>query len=724
MAQRDPNTLDLSQQTIRIAEDVMFWPVRERGELVYRMEIPKLHRFFRVGYEEYVLISLLNGKTTIPQACGLAAAKLGNRAPTAAQAGAIGRWLLSNELAYLESDGPPVRRVSSSDTPNQNRQSGWFTRLNPFWIKIPFPRSERWIRPSAKIMRPLFAMPVVMMGMLVLAIATLVLAARWDEFSLSSASFFHPNNWIWLVSSWIGLKIVHEFAHAVACARAGGEVRESGIVLVLFAPLAYVDVTSCWRMDSRWSRIAVAAAGMYVELVIAATAMLLWTVVDDPLARFLLHNLVVAAGLSTLLFNANVLMRFDGYFILADLIEIPNLYAEASGSLRRLTHRWVTGEETAPVTSLIGWRRHFVLSYGIAALLWRVAVCVSLGIAASTMFAGAGIAIAALGLCMWLGRPLLQLRTYAAELRGRDPIRFARAGVISVAGLCGCCWLVFWLPIPTSVTVPATATYLPDTIVRSRASGFVTRVLVADGSQVREGDLMLEIENRDLRNQAQQLDITRQQNEIRLRQATDRHDAGARQIVQENQKAVVEQLAQIRGQMSGLKVVAPRTGRVVAPGLASRLGTYVEEGDSLLVLANETDKELVAVIAQDLVKEVRPAVGKTLQITTAHHDRVDGTLDRIEPRASDRLPDAALAAPEGGSLVVQDQGVRDEVQEYRLLQPHFLGRISLTAPVAAEIRAGMRVQASVGYRTEPIASRMRRAIRRLWYAALDDSQVY
>ena len=114
MVLRDPNTLDLTHQKLRMAEDVMVWPVHERGELVYRIEIPKLHRFFRVGFEEYVFISVLDGSTSIPQACGLAAAKLGSRAPTAAQAGAIGRWLLQHELAYLDSDGPPIRRLSSA----------------------------------------------------------------------------------------------------------------------------------------------------------------------------------------------------------------------------------------------------------------------------------------------------------------------------------------------------------------------------------------------------------------------------------------------------------------------------------------------------------------------------------------------------------------------------------------------------------------------------------
>ena len=292
-------------------------------------------------------------------------------------------------------------------------------------MKIPLPHSERWMNTAAKTFRPIFDSRVVLPSLLLIVAAAVILFSRWNEFVSSSVNIFHPSNWLWLLGTWVVLKMIHELAHAIACERQGGTVRESGIVFILFAPLAYVDVTSCWRMNSRWSRIVVSSAGMYVELVIAAAAVFAWTLIDAPQTRFLLHNLVFAAGLSTLLFNANVLMRFDGYFILADLIEVPNLYSEASSAVRRLAKRIVTGEETSG-GSLGGWRRHFVLGYGLAAFFWRVMICVSLGIAASTMFAGAGVVIAAFGIVMWLGRPLTQLVRFASDLRSRDPNRFIR----------------------------------------------------------------------------------------------------------------------------------------------------------------------------------------------------------------------------------------------------------------------------------------------------------
>lgn len=114
MARRNPNTLDLTQQPLCLARDLRYWPIHQRGELVYRIEIPSLYRYFRVGYEEYLFLSLLDGQTTIPQACGLAAAQLGSRAPSAADATTICKWLLKNELAYLSTDVQPSRKSAKA----------------------------------------------------------------------------------------------------------------------------------------------------------------------------------------------------------------------------------------------------------------------------------------------------------------------------------------------------------------------------------------------------------------------------------------------------------------------------------------------------------------------------------------------------------------------------------------------------------------------------------
>ncbi|MGB1814688.1 MAG: site-2 protease family protein [Rubripirellula sp.] len=390
MAKRDLSTIDLGQQKLRLAEDVMVWPVRECGELVYRFEIPSQHRFFRVGYSEYVLISMLDGKTTLPEACGLAAARLGPDAPTAAQASTIARWLIDHQLACLENEANPSRSESFDASAYESSQSGHARKtllkgLNPFWLKVPFPKSGNWVPRIAEKLKPLCSIYVVSCSLLVCCIAAWQFAVNSELFLSTSVEVFHRSNWAYLLLTWVVLKLVHELAHAVVCAQTGSEVSEAGLVFVLFAPLAYVNVTSCWRLSDRWKRIAVASAGMYVELLIAAVAFLFWLNVSDIHTRFLLDNIVWMAGVSTLLFNLNVLMRFDGYYILADLVEVPNLYGEAMQAVKSVFLRLVVGQASEP-SRLRGWRRTFVLAYGFAALAWRIFICVSLMIAVWNLF--------------------------------------------------------------------------------------------------------------------------------------------------------------------------------------------------------------------------------------------------------------------------------------------------------------------------------------------------
>lgn len=716
MTRRDPNTIDLTQQRLWLAEDVRVWPVQERGELVYRFEIPSQHKFFRVGREEYIFISLLDGKTTVPQACGLAASVLGSDAPTAAQAEAIQRWLLSSELAYLEADGPPVRRSSFESSDGRGK---FWSHFNPFWMKLPLPQAHSWLDKAAEKLTWLVSPGAMAIGVALIVVGMLTLVANWDEFTTAAAEIFSGENGLWLLGTWVALKLIHELGHAVACHRQGCTVRETGLVFILFAPLAYVDVTSCWRLNSRASRIVVAAAGMYVELLIAAIAVLLWATIDSPRGEFLLRNLILSAGLSTLLFNANALMRFDGYFILADLIEVPNLYAEGSTAVRRMAKRIFCGLPGTPC-AISDWRRHFVALYGIVAMGWRITICLSLAIAASTMFAGAGVLIAALGIGLWFGKPLQQLIHFSSQLHRQDPARWFRGAATAGAIALGT-WGVIWqMPLPTAVTVPAVAAYRPETLVRSGAAGFVKSIHVRDSQSVRQGDLLLEVENRELVNRLRQVVLAVEQNDVRARQAAQAHDASMELVLRENGRALAEQRNQLRRQVEGLVVTAPRDGRVIDRQLAVKIGTYVEEGDPLLWVAAVGEKEMVAVVDQDSIQTVRLAVGKPVRIRTASFALSSGRLSRIDPRASDLLPDESLAATEGGPLSVRPRGEQDhdeDTEPYRLLEPHFQARVTLADDVARDIPAGMRVTASFGYRAESIATRIRTAVRRMWHAA-------
>jgi putative peptide zinc metalloprotease protein len=713
---RDSNTLDLSQQYFCLAADVLVWPVSERGQLVYQLEIPQLHRFFRAGQAEYQLLSLLNGEHTLPQICGKLTASQGRDALSAAEAEFIVRWFLHNEIIHIRGETPPNRQPASHK--DAASTTSWLRRLNPFWLKVSLPHGDKIVAAIASRCSRLFSIPIVFVGLLTILLAMSLLFANWRDFSAASPQLFHPQSWLGLFVAWATLKVLHELAHAIVCHRQGGAVRETGLVFVLGVPLAFVDVSSCWRMPSRWSRIAVASAGIFVELFVAALAVFVWLVAREPVMQSASYCLIITAGVSTLLFNANALMKFDGYFILSDLIEVPNLAGDASAMLRRAAIRLLTGEARTE-DGLCGWRKYFVLVYGLASLIWRCMVYVSLLIAASTMFHGAGLALGLLGLGVWCGQPLVKSLRFYARLWDTSQQKFARASLLSIIGISLIVLAVQWVPIRTSIRVPAVARYQPNCVQRSAVDGIVTEVAVSNGDTVAKDDMLLRIENLDLIQQLRDIEISQEQNFVMLRQATEAHDESRRQVLLERQNAVDERLEQLRDRAAGLVVRATHAGTIIAPDLDERIGTYVREGEVLLIVAADTDKELVAVIDQQDIEIVRNQIGSNLRIYSATSSVISGKLERVEPRATDSLPNPTFAATEGGPLAVQ-LGTRSN-DELRFTEPRFRALIQLESAVAAKVPVGMRFQAVCGVSSMSLARRFERFVLTSWHEAWRDT---
>ncbi|MCM2372830.1 efflux RND transporter periplasmic adaptor subunit [Aporhodopirellula aestuarii] len=712
-------TVELNQQRLRIAPDVRVWPVRERGETVYRIEIRGLHRFFRIGYRESYLCSLLDGKTTLAQACSIAAAKLGRDAPTETETAEIARWLLNNEIAYLDENRPPVRdpRRETPAKAATTPPSAWklLARFNPFWIKVPLPGGERVVAVLSRWMAPLLSAPMVFAGMLLILSALIGIGVHRESFLRQSENIFHPTQWAWMLGIWIVLKLIHEFGHAIACYRLGGEVNRCGVVFVLMAPLAYVDVSSCWRMPSRVSRIGVSAAGMFVEGCIAAVAAWVFLIVDEPLVRNISHTTVLTAGLSTLLFNANVLMRFDGYFILADAVDIPNLAAEASTTLKRLARRWIAGEATTQ-GQVNGWRGILVGVYGIAALFWKVSVCICLAITASTLFEGGGILITMIGIAIWVGVPVFNAIRYLAALREEDLLRFYQA-ILLGGGVCSLVIAsVFIIPIPSRVRAPVITRFAASANVRAPASGFIDSLHIGDGDRVAVGDRLITLRNEELQCQLRELELESEQLELEQRRATGEQDEGKRHVLRRRAESLQTQLDQVRGRMESLTIRSTNTGRVIARGLESTIGTYVEEGDELMVVAGPRDSEWIALIAPRQIERVRDCIGQNVRVVSVGQAQFDSKLQRIEPRATDRLIEPALASIHGGPLPTRSESDATDASELRLLQPHFYAWLDV-ADGENRLPVGVRLFADCGYRTQTIAGRLREWIRSLYEAS-------
>ena len=264
------------------------------------------------------------------------------------------------------------------------------------------------------------------------------------------------------------------------------------------------------------------------------------------------------------------------------------------------------------------------------------------------------------------------------------------------------------LPAPAMLTSPGILEYGELGVVRSKSPGFVQRVAVRDGQSVELGELLVELRNEDVEKEYRDLLHRIEQSRIRQRIAMDDHEASQAQVELGNELALLQQLEETRSQREGLAIRAPVEGRVVSRDLDQTLGTYVDEGQELLAIGQESKKEASLSIGHREVQEIRPYVGRDVLLRIGSRTAIRGVLSRIDPRASTELREAAMAATEGGPLAVtQGDDSRDKL---RLAEPHFRAIVTLPSETARRLRAGERGYAIMGWQRKTLGMSLYTAV--------------
>ena len=366
MSLKDYQIRDLGRMVLALRNDLIFTPQMIDGQRGYVIEDPLKSKFYRVGIAEYKFISLLDGTTSVADALRLTAATLADEAFTQDEAATICKWLVDSGLAHTPESAQSGRLSDAADKADRAKT---MQRINPICVRIPLIRPDRFLDAITPSIGWLFGPVGWTLALILALVAAVQLIVHADRFGSAVNGVFAPSRWIWLGVTWLGLKVVHEIAHGVVCKRYGGSVREGGLMFILLAPLAYVDVTSSWRFSSKWHRIYTAAAGMYIELIVASIAAIVWSHTEVGLLNDMAFNLVLMASLTTLVFNANPLMRFDGYYILSDFLQVPNLYPNGQQYLVYLGRRYLLGLKCASPRWCKG-KDAIIKLYGVAAMFW------------------------------------------------------------------------------------------------------------------------------------------------------------------------------------------------------------------------------------------------------------------------------------------------------------------------------------------------------------------
>ena len=678
-------TDEIQRARLKIRDELVFSPQRYGDEDFVHIEVPSEGKFFRVSFSEYGFISMLDGNTSLAHALAVSSQNLGTDALSESRADQLTEWLLANNLATMCEDSGSVRSGKSNNGPSQK---SLFQKLNPFWMKLPLGSPDRLLKAAWPYFRWCFHPLALLATSVFILFGIGLLFSEYQAISESASNLFTPHNLLATFLAWVVLKIVHEFGHAMTCHHFGGKVKDTGIIFILFAPLAYVDATSSLRFQSRRKRMAVAAAGMFVELAIASACVCAWFLVSSPEWKQQLTHVMIAAGFSTILFNANPLMRFDGYFLLSDILRIPNLYTTGSEAVKRHV-RWLFLGQTSD-SSIVELRKREVIisAYGYLALCWRVLICVSLTMTASVLFQGFGVLLAVMGMFMWFFPPVSKCyKTLAHTLKTR-PHGFFRAATMTFlfisTGL-GICLL----PNPFVSRAPCLVDYEDGSKIRSGCAGTIEELFVQEGSWVEKGNPILRIANRELESviRGLQAELASCQTEERI--ALNQGDAGAAANAREQEIAIQETLEERERELKELLIRAPRSGYVVGSNFDQLTGSYVQKGAHIFSVSTEEAKEIIIAACPDQMNPSSLSVGDRVQIELGTHRRFLATIKRVTPQANTQVSRPRLIATNGGPLAIQkSDDPSDEKME--LLKPHFEVVAGLEKPVAQRLYAGER----------------------------------
>ena len=690
----------------RIRSHVRIHRHEYRGERWYVLEDRISRRTHRFNPAAYLIVGLMDGRRTLQEIWDAAVERLGDDAPTQEEVVQILGQLHFADVMQCEAPSDVEELLRRSQ--RISRRSGLARWLSPLAIKFPLFDPDRFLERWLPWYGKLFGPAGALLWLLVVGWGAIAAIQHWDVLSNDlSSRVLAPDNLLIIALVFPLVKAAHEFGHACAVRAWGGEVHEMGVMLLVLMPVPYVDASAANAFAQRWRRMVVGAAGMIVELFIASIALFFWLEMQPGVARAMLFNVMLIAGVSTVLFNVNPLLRFDGYYMLADWLDIPNLRQRGQQYLATVFQQRVFGLQLAPVEAPLR-ERLWLASYTVASFIYRLFITFAIAVFVAAEYFVFGVLLAIWAAVAAVVVPVVGLIAYVGwspRLRRRRPRALVATGLIVAAlGV-----LIFLLPVPSWTTAQGVVSVPAQTLVRGGADGFVKRVLVQSGAVVRRGDALVETDDPALRARVAMLEAQRE--ELAARYQKERTDNIARgQALLEQLKATEAELARVRERQRDLVLRSPADGRFSLSTSQDLPGRFIKQGEAVGYVIPGVIMTTRVVVPQQTVDMVRRSSERvTVRLAENFSEELPARILREVPRASDRLPNMALAQAGGGEVALDPA---QQANDPKALQTHFEFEIAISAARASVL--GERAYVRFEHPGEPIAAQVGRALRQLF----------
>jgi putative peptide zinc metalloprotease protein len=620
------------------------------GAPTWNLHDPVRNSFFRIDWLTFEIIS--RWELGRAEAIADAVSQQTTLQAEADDVEQVRRFVIQNQLCQMH-DAIGTASLVTREHAGHNGLWQWLLHHYLFF-RVPLLRPDRWLARNVTRISFFYSRAFFQLTAVVLVLGLFECYRQWATFSSTLVEKFSLQGALGYACALTFVKVLHELGHAFTAKRKGCRVPTMGVAFLVMWPVAYTDVNEVWKLPKSMDRFAVGAAGIVTELTVAAWATLAWCLLPDGVLREAAFLLATTTWISTLAINASPFMRFDGYFLLSDLLDFPNLHARAFAlarwdlrerlfglgepvpeALPRARQRWLI------VFAWLVWLYRLTLFLGIAVLVYHFFIKL-LGIVLFAVEIGYFVALP-----IW--RETLEWRRRAGTIR--RSARALRSLLVLVVLL-----LVGWLPWNTHVssegmlrTTRHYALYAPD----------ASRVLAlpkGNGTRVKAGELLLALESPDI-----------EYRESRAREQVERLDwqlqvSGLDDSLRTRQSVTREELASSRTELEGLsrqrqrlQLQAPFDGVLVDVPPALAKGVWVNRQEQLGELIDPAQWQVEAYLSDSEVRRVKVGDAGRFFPEAAGKAVMRLRVTRIDVDATRQLSEPMLAIQHGGQIVARER---------------------------------------------------------------------
>jgi putative peptide zinc metalloprotease protein len=580
--------------------------------------------------------------------------------------------------------------------------------VNPFAFRVPLGNPSEYLKRLKWLEVPFVNMGFVWLWALMVGIALLACVSNWPEIKSHGVANLGTPYYIFLL--WLSfpfIKAVHELAHAITVMRWGGEVREYGFTLFLLVPAPYVDASDAGSFRHRKQRAFVGAAGIIAELALASLALFVWLNVQPGMVKDIAFVTMFVASVSTLVFNGNPLLPFDAYYVLSDVVDVPNLSSRSKKYWNNVLRRMVLGRDGVVSEHMAKGEKKWLVGYFPLSMCYRVfvfgAIIVWVGSKSLVLGVLAGLFVASTFIVLPLWKTIGEILSAASAYGSQRRSWLALAGILA-----GLFLLIGVLPAPHN-TLADGVVWLPDQArVRAKTGGFVTQVLVRNGESVAPGRTLLILEDSALLADKQALESQLERARTQ-RYAAMFEDAERAQKLEEEIDRLGGELRRVEQKISDLEIRSHVAGHLVMPRQDDLIGIFVKQGSTLgYVFEAEQIAVRAAVPEYDAALIREDTRGIAVRISDRPEQRIIAELVRDIPAATWELPSPALGNRGGGSHVTDPA----DADGLRAVEPVVL--FDLALPGKTLERAGGRAWVRFEHSAKPLASQWYRRVRQVF----------